>query len=134
MLAHPSMRAAAIEARTDRAARIVRNAASLGVPGLEVIEGQAPEALSGLAAPDAIFVGGGASQEGVFDAVIAALRPGGRLVANGVTLETEALLIARRAELGGTLTRISVSRADAVGGKTGWRAAMPVTQFVWVKT
>ena len=134
MLAHPSMRAAAIEARTDRAARIVRNAASLGVPGLEVIEGQAPEALSGLAAPDAIFVGGGASQEGVFDAVIAALRPGGRLVANGVTLETEALLIARRAELGGTLTRTSVSRADAVGGKTGWRAAMPVTQFVWVKT
>jgi len=133
MLAHPSMRAAAIEARTDRAARIVRNAASLGVPGLEVIEGQAPEALSGLAAPDAIFVGGGASQEGVFDAVIAALRPGGRLVANGVTLETEALLIARRAELGGTLTRISVSRADAVGGKTGWRAAMPVTQWVWIK-
>jgi precorrin-6Y C5,15-methyltransferase (decarboxylating) len=134
MLAHPSMRAAAIEARTDRAARIVRNAASLGVPGLEVIEGQAPEALSGLAAPDAIFVGGGASQEGVLDAAIAALRPGGRFVANGVTLETEALLIARHAELGGTLTRISVSRADAVGGKTGWRAAMPVTQFVWVKT
>ena len=134
MLAHPSMRAAAIEARADRAARINRNAAALGVPGLEVVEGQAPEALSGLAPPDAIFVGGGASEEGVLDAAIAALRPGGRLVANAVTLETEALLIARHAELGGTLTRIAISRADAVGGKTAWRAAMPVTQFVWVKT
>ncbi|MFZ2019359.1 MAG: precorrin-6y C5,15-methyltransferase (decarboxylating) subunit CbiE [Methyloceanibacter sp.] len=134
MLAHPSMRAAAIEARADRAARINRNAAALGVPGLEVVEGQAPEALSGLAPPDAIFVGGGASEEGVLDAAIAALRSGGRLVANAVTLETEALLIARHAALGGTLTRIAISRADAVGGKTAWRAAMPVTQFVWVKT
>jgi len=134
MLAHPSMRAIAVEARADRAARIVRNAGSLGVPGLEVIEGQAPEALSGLAAPDAIFVGGGASKEGVLDAAVAALRPGGRLVANAVTLETEALLIARHAELGGMLTRIVVSRADAVGDKTAWRSAMPVTQFVWVKT
>jgi precorrin-6Y C5,15-methyltransferase (decarboxylating) len=134
MLAHPSMRAAAIEARADRAARINRNAAALGVPGLEVVEGQAPEALSGLAPPDAIFVGGGASEEGVLDAAIAALRPGGRLVANAVTLQTEALLIARHAELGGTLTRIAISRADAVGAKTAWRAAMPVTQFVWVKT
>ncbi|MGA9605255.1 MAG: precorrin-6y C5,15-methyltransferase (decarboxylating) subunit CbiE [Methyloceanibacter sp.] len=134
MLAHPSMRAAAIEARADRAARINRNAAALGVPGLEVVEGQAPEALSGLAPPDAIFVGGGASEEGVLDAAIAGLRSGGRLVANAVTLQTEALLIARHAELGGTLTRIAISRADAVGGKTAWRAAMPVTQFVWVKT
>jgi precorrin-6Y C5,15-methyltransferase (decarboxylating) len=124
----------AIEARADRAARINRNAAALGVPGLEVVEGHAPEALTGLAPPDAIFVGGGASEEGVLDAAVAALRPGGRLVANGVTLETEALLIARHAELGGTLTRIAVSRADAVGGKMAWRAAMPVTQFVWVKT
>jgi precorrin-6Y C5,15-methyltransferase (decarboxylating) len=133
MLAHPSMRAAAIEARPDRAARIARNAAALGVPGLEVVEGRAPEALVGLATPDAIFIGGGASEPGVVDAAIGALRPGGRLVANAVTLETEALLIARQAALGGELTRIAVSRADAVGGKTAWRSAMPVTQFVWVK-
>jgi precorrin-6B C5,15-methyltransferase / cobalt-precorrin-6B C5,C15-methyltransferase len=133
MLAHPSMRAAAIEARPDRAARISRNAAALGVPALEVIEGHAPEALAGLAEPDAIFIGGGASEDGVLDAAIGALRPGGRLVANAVTLETEVLLIARHAALGGELTRIAVSRADAVGGKTAWRAAMPVTQFVWVK-
>jgi precorrin-6Y C5,15-methyltransferase (decarboxylating) len=133
MLAHPSLRAVAIEARADRAARIRRNAAAFGVPELDVIEGRAPEAVAGLAAPDAVFIGGGASAAGVLDAAIAALKPGGRLVANAVTLETEAELIARHAALGGTLTRIAVARADSVGGKTGWRAAMPVTQWVWKK-
>ena len=95
ILTHPSLCAIAIEARPDRAARISRNAAALGVPGLHVIQGHAPEALTELATPDAIFVGGGASETGVLDAAIAALRPGGRLVANAVTLETEAELIAR---------------------------------------
>lgn len=133
MLAHPSMRAIAIETRPDRTARISRNAAALGVPGLELVEGHAPEVLAGLATPDAIFIGGGASEPGLVDAAIRALRPGGRLVANAVTLETEAELIARHAALGGMLTHIAISRADAVGGKTGWRAAMPVTQFVWEK-
>ena len=60
-------------------------------------------------------------------------RSGGRLVVNAVTLETEAELLARHAALGGTLTRIEVSRAEPVGGKTGWRSAMPVTQWAWVK-
>lgn len=133
MLAHPSMHAAAIEVRADRVARISRNAAALGVPGLQVVEGHAPEALAGLATPDAIFIGGGASEQGLLDAAIGALRGRGRLVANAVTLETEAELIARHAALGGELTRIAVSRADAVGGKTAWRPAMPVTQFKWVK-
>jgi len=133
MLAHPSLRAAAIEARADRAQRITRNAASFGVPELEVVEGRAPEALAGLAAPDAIFIGGGASEPSVLDAAMAALKPGGRLVANAVTLATEAELIGRQASLGGTLTRIAISRADSIGGKTGWRPAMPVTQWVWVK-
>ncbi|MGH6833128.1 MAG: precorrin-6y C5,15-methyltransferase (decarboxylating) subunit CbiE, partial [Methyloceanibacter sp.] len=133
MLAHASMRAIAIEARADRAARIGRNAAAFGVPDLEVVEGRSPKALAGLATPDAVFIGGGASDEGALDAVIAALRPGGRLVVNAVTLQTEAELIGRHATLGGTLTRIAVSRADRVGGKTGWRFGMPVTQWVWVK-
>ncbi len=133
MLAHHSLRAAAIEARADRAQRITRNAASFGVPELEVVEGRAPEALAGLAAPDAIFIGGGASEPSVLDAAMSALKPGGRLVANAVTLATEAELIGRQASLGGTLTRIAISRVDSIGGKTGWRPAMPVTQWVWVK-
>jgi len=134
MLADPSLRAVAIEADASRAARIRRNAAAFGVPELEVIQGKAPEALAGLAPPDAIFVGGGGSVPGVLDACITALKPGGRLVANAVTLETEADLMVRHGSLGGELIRIAVSRADRVGSKTGWRPAMPVTQWIWRKT
>jgi precorrin-6B C5,15-methyltransferase / cobalt-precorrin-6B C5,C15-methyltransferase len=141
MLADPAMRAVAIERDAERAARIHRNALTFGVPNLEVVQAEAPAALAGLPRPDAIFVGGGASAPGVIDAAIAALRTGGRLAINAVTLATEAQLIARHAALGGELIRIAISRADAIGGKTGgktghktgWRAAMPVTQWVWTK-
>jgi len=133
MLADALMRAIAIEARTDRASRIARNAAALGVPGLEVVEGEAPAALSGLVRPDAIFIGGGVRNPGVLDRAITALRPGGRLVVNAVTLATEGLLIARHAAIGGELIRIAIARADALGGEAGWRPALPVTQWVWTK-
>lgn len=133
MLADESLRAIAIEARTDRAARIRCNAASFGVPGLEVVEGRAPAALAGLPQPHAIFLGGGASELGVLDAALAALPPGGRIVANAVTLETEALLLEQHAARGGDLVRLSVARAGPVAGMTGWRPAMPVTQWSWVK-
>jgi precorrin-6Y C5,15-methyltransferase (decarboxylating) len=133
LLADSAMRAFAIEQRTDRAARIRRNAAEFGVPGLEIVEGPAPSSLAGLPLPDAVFVGGGASDSGTLDAAARTLRSGGRLVVNGVTLETEALLIARHAALGGELIRIAISRAAPVGEKIGWRPAMPVTQWVWTK-
>ena len=133
MLADPSLRAVAVEVKSERAARIRRNAAAFGVPALEIVEGTAPQAFAGLPPPQAIFVGGGAGSPGVLDAVTDALAPGGRLVVNAVTLETEALLIARHAALGGELIRISVSRAEPVGEMTGWRPAMPVTQWVWTK-
>jgi precorrin-6Y C5,15-methyltransferase (decarboxylating) len=133
MLADPAMRAIAIERRPDRAARIRRNAAAFGVPGLEIVEDTAPAALASCVTPDAIFVGGGAGDADTLDAAARALRPGGRLVVNAVTLETEARLLARHAALGGALIRIAISRAGSVGGKTGWRPAMPVTQWVWTK-
>jgi precorrin-6Y C5,15-methyltransferase (decarboxylating) len=133
MLADASLRASAIEARADRAARIARNAAALGVPGLDVVNGKAPAALEHLPVPDAIFIGGGASEPDVLDRSVTALRSGGRLVVNAVTLETEALLTARHASLGGELVRISVARAEPVGGKTGWRPALPITQWAWTK-
>jgi precorrin-6B C5,15-methyltransferase / cobalt-precorrin-6B C5,C15-methyltransferase len=134
MLADPPfMRAIAIEKRPDRVARLRRNTAAFGVSGLEIVEGTAPSALAKLTPPDAIFVGGGSSERGVLDAAIAALRSGGRLVVNAVTLETEALLVARYTALGGDLIRIAIARAGAVGEKTGWRSAMPVTQWLWTK-
>jgi precorrin-6Y C5,15-methyltransferase (decarboxylating) len=133
LLADGAQRAVAVEARADRAQRIARNAAALGVPGLEVVHGTAPAALQALPQPDAVFIGGGAGDPGMLDAAIAALRSGGRLVVNAVTLETEAALIARHASLGGELTRIAIARADAIGGKAGWRPALPVTQWTWTK-
>lgn len=133
MLADPSLNAIAIESDPERAARISRNSNRLGVPSLKLIQGVAPEALAGLEEPHAVFIGGGGSDAGVLDAAISALRPGGRLVANAVTLEMEALLLARHAELGGTLTRLSVERAEAIGSMTGWKPARPIMQWVWVK-
>jgi len=133
MLADPSLRAIAVEHNPERAARIRRNAAALGVPGLAIVEGGAPQALAGLATPQAIFIGGGGSDAGVLDAAIDALAPSGRLVANAVTLEMEAVLLAHHASLGGDLVRIAVSRAAPVGSMQGWRPAMPVTQWAWTK-
>ncbi len=84
-------------------------------------------------APDAVFVGGGASDPGVLDAVWAALRPGGRMVANAVTLETELALGAAWSAHGGEMTRIGVERLDRLGGMHGFRPGMTVTQWLAVK-
>ncbi|MFC6788564.1 precorrin-6y C5,15-methyltransferase (decarboxylating) subunit CbiE [Methylobacterium komagatae] len=134
MLRAPSLRATAIEAKPERAERIRRNALSLGVPGLSVVLGRAPDALDGLAPPDAVFIGGGVSEPGLIDLAAGALRPGGRFVANAVTLEGEVALLAAYAGRGGSLRRFTVGRAAPVGGLQGWRMAMPVTQWAWTKS
>lgn len=126
---HPTLEAVAVEADPDRAARIERNARGLGVPRLRVVVGTAPDALADLPAPDAVFIGGGASRPGVLDAVLAALKPGGRVVVHGVTHETEALLMAKYAELGGELTRLAVETAAPIGTFTGWTPARAITQW-----
>ncbi|MFI9837346.1 precorrin-6y C5,15-methyltransferase (decarboxylating) subunit CbiE [Nonomuraea sp. NPDC051941] len=132
MRSHPACAAVAIESRADRAAAIARNADRLGVPALRIVEGRAPAVLKGLPAPDAVFVGGGLTVPGLLETCWAALRPGGRLVANAVTLESESVMAQWYARLGGDLVRLAVQRASPVGSFTGWRAAMPVT--VWSVT
>lgn len=133
MRAHPTCRTIAVEGSPERAARILRNAATLGVPTLEVVEGRAPAALDGLDRPHAVFVGGGATRPGVLEACREALLPGGRLVVHGVTLETEAALAAAYSTHGGELVRISVETAAPLGTFTGWTPARAVTQWTWVK-
>jgi len=125
-------RAIGIEPRADRRAMAAANALALGAPRLELIEGEAPAALDGLDAPDAVFLGGGLSAE-VFDAAWARLKPLGRLVANAVTLESEAVLMELHARHGGQLVRLQAARAEPVGRFRGWRAAMPVTQWSLIK-
>ncbi|MEU9114656.1 precorrin-6y C5,15-methyltransferase (decarboxylating) subunit CbiE [Streptomyces sp. NPDC048483] len=131
--AHRSCRAVSVERDAVRAERIGRNARSLGVPGLRVVTGPAPAALEGLPVPDAVFIGGGLTAPGLLDACWEALPPGGRIVANTVTLESEALLADRYRKHGGDLVRLAVAHAVPVGGFTGWRQAMPVTQWAAVK-
>jgi precorrin-6Y C5,15-methyltransferase (decarboxylating) len=127
MRAEAGCRAIAVELREDRRALITQNRTAFALTGLEIVAGRAPEALVGLAPPDAVFVGGGVTADGVIEACWRALLPGGRLVANAVTLEGEAALIAFRARWGGDLTRLSVAHAEPLGGLTGWRPLRPVT-------
>ncbi|WP_030856592.1 bifunctional cobalt-precorrin-7 (C(5))-methyltransferase/cobalt-precorrin-6B (C(15))-methyltransferase [Streptomyces sp. NRRL S-37] len=134
MRTHPSCRAVTVERDPVRAERILRNAERLGAPGLKVVTGAAPAALTGLPTPDAVFVGGGLTAPGLLDACWAALPRGGRLVANTVTLESEALLADAHRRHGGELVRLAVAHAVPVGGFTGWRQAMPVTQWAVQKT
>jgi precorrin-6Y C5,15-methyltransferase (decarboxylating) len=124
------MRAAAIERDAARCERIARNAAALGVPELEIVRAEAPAALEGLAPPNAAFIGGGLSAPGLFERVWQALLPGGRLVANAVTLEGEARLLAWQAARGGALVRLAIARAEPIGAQLGWRPLKPVTQLV----
>ncbi len=130
----PRCRTLAIEKDERRADAIERNAAALGVPStVRVVRGAAPAAIAGLPMPDAIFVGGGGSREGVLDTCWDALPPGGRLVAHAVTLETEAVLVQWWKTHGGELVRLSVEHADPIGTFTGWRAQRPVVQWSAVK-
>jgi precorrin-6Y C5,15-methyltransferase (decarboxylating) len=130
---HPSLSAIAIEERSDRLARMAANATRLGTPGLRLVPGSAPEVLAGLPVPDAVFIGGGAGTQGVVETAWTALRPGGRMVINAVTIETEAVLFGLLREHGGTLTRIGVERLVDVGTMHGFRPAMTVTQWAAVK-
>ncbi|HTZ37311.1 MAG TPA: precorrin-6Y C5,15-methyltransferase (decarboxylating) subunit CbiT, partial [Stellaceae bacterium] len=123
------MSAVAVEREPARVALIARNAAALGVPGLAIVAGSAPDALAGLAAPDAIFAGGGLAEPALLPALWQALRPGGRLVANVVSTEGERALLDWQARHGGALTRIAVSRAEPLGAHHGWRPLAAVTQL-----
>ncbi len=128
LLTHPANRAIGIEARPERGERAAANALALGVPQLRIVRGWAPAALDGLPAPDAVFVGGGA-RHGALRAGWEALRAGGRMVANAVTVETEALLLAAHDAHGGVVRRIAVERLDTVGRMRGFRPAMTITQW-----
>jgi precorrin-6Y C5,15-methyltransferase (decarboxylating) len=127
------MKAIAVESDAKRRDFIAENASALGTPEIEIVAGEAPQALEGLESPDAIFIGGGIATPGLVERCWLALPSGGRLVANVVTVEGEICVARHRGELGGSLTRIAISRAEPVGSLLGWRPLMPVTQWAAVK-
>ena len=133
MRAHPDCRAVAIEPDAGRIEMIAANGAALGTPGIEVVKGRAVAALEGLSAPDAVFVGGGITEPGLLDRCWSALAAGGRLVANVVSVEGEAILDRWHRAYGGSLTRIAITRCEPLGRYRGWRPLMPVTQLAATK-
>ena len=133
MRAHPSCRALAIEADEGRQQFIEHNRDALGVPGLQLVRGRAPDALQGLERPDAVFIGGGVTCPGVLGLCWEQLRPGGRLVANAVTLQSELALVEWRERHGGELTRVHVAQAQPLGAFDTWRQALPITLLEAIK-
>jgi len=133
LLRHPSMKAIGFERAPERAARAARNAAALGVPCLDIREGEAPAIMNGAPPPDAIFVGGGVSSPELMAWCWEALKPGGRIVCNAVTFAGQAESMRCREGWGGALTRIVIEREEQVGRHRGWRPAMPVLQWVGSK-
>lgn len=129
MRAHSSCRTLAIEANDRRQYLILRNSRALGVPDLQIVRGEAPAALQGLAEPDAVFIGGGMTDEGVMEACWEGLKPGGRLVANAVTIQSEMAIVGWRSAHGGELTKLAVSYAQPLGGFDTWRSSLPVTVY-----
>ena len=129
MRAARGAKAFAIEENATRIAMIEVNAKLLGVPELKIVKGTAPAALNDLPEPDAVFIGGGITDEGVFDAGFTALKPNGILVANAVTVQGEARLIELAGTYQGSLSRIAISRAEPVGGFTAFKPIMPVTML-----
>ncbi|RAU43163.1 MULTISPECIES: precorrin-6y C5,15-methyltransferase (decarboxylating) subunit CbiE [unclassified Pseudomonas] len=133
MRAHPTCRAVAIEANEERQQMIEFNRDALGAPGLQLVRGRAPDALEGLEQPDAVFIGGGVTRHGVLDRCWEQLRSGGRLVANAVTLQSEAMLVNWRERHGGELTRIHLAHSKPLGTFDTWRQALPITLLEAVK-
>jgi precorrin-6Y C5,15-methyltransferase (decarboxylating) len=133
LLSDQSMHAMAVERNPERCARIRRNAAALGVPHLEVVEGEAPDALVSLARPDAIFIGGAVTFSGLIDLCWSSLRTQGRLVVNAVTLESQSEVAAAQRRLGGEILLTQFAHAEAVGRFRGFKPAMPSVQWSVVK-
>jgi len=134
MRSHPRCRAVAVEPHPTRLRYVADNAAALGTPDLRIIAGQAPAALRDLPPPDAVFIGGGLTTGDLLETCWQALRPGGRLVANAVTVESEQMLLQWHHQCGGGLTRIAIQRAEPIGTFLGWKAMVPVTQWAVTKS
>jgi precorrin-6Y C5,15-methyltransferase (decarboxylating) len=121
-------RAVAFESDPERARNIVHNARAFGVD--VVVRGRAPGDFDGAPRPDAVFIGGGVTNPGMVQACLDRLSAGGRLAANAVTAESEALLVEWYSRLGGELNRFQHYHGEPLGGFTGWRPQMPITQWV----
>jgi precorrin-6Y C5,15-methyltransferase (decarboxylating) len=119
--------AVAFERDESRRSNVGFNAEAHGVR--VELRGEAPGTFEGAPAPSAIFIGGGLTQPGLLDACLQHLPTGGRLVANAVTMESEAFVAQAYSRLGGRLQRFQHYHGESLGGFTGWRPRLPITQW-----
>ncbi len=133
MRSHRGCRAIAIERHPTRLQYIAENASNLGVSEIQIVAGEAPDALASLPQPDAIFIGGGVTAEALLETCWNALGEGGRLVVNAVTIESELKVLQWHSLHGGELIRIGIQRVGAIGSFQGWKPLAPVTQWAVVK-
>lgn len=122
----------------------LENAQNFGLPNLMMsCRNAMPLSSDGLVVPrpDALFLGGGIDQD-VIRAAMEHLKAGGRLVAHAVTIESEVHLMTAFEQYGGSLTRISIARSEAIKKQTdansghefhGFKPAMTVTQWAFQK-
>lgn len=122
-------RVIAVERDRRRAERIAANGRRFGLVGLEVVEGEAPAALAQLPAPQRIFIGGGLDREGLVERCLERLDPGGVVVANATTLESEALLAQAQRRHGGQLLRIELADVAPLGRFRAYHHRQPILQW-----
>lgn len=128
LLADPENQAIGFERSEERAARARQNASELGVDWLQVVEGAVPGTLEGQSLPDAVFIGGGLTAA-LLETLWQRLPEGVRIVANAVTLESEALLAHWHDAKGGDLCRIELAEAGPIGRRRGWKSSYPIVQW-----
>ncbi len=125
--------AIAFERDRERQSMCLINAAALGVPALKIVDGDAQLGVIGQPVPDAVFIGGDVGNDALFQACWQALRPGGRLVANAVTLDGEQAIYQRHQRFGGEIVRIDISVLDQIGDHLALRPRMAITQWLVTK-
>jgi precorrin-6Y C5,15-methyltransferase (decarboxylating) len=119
----------AIERNADACELIEQNKRHLGVMNVTVVEGSAPEALSGLPAPTHVFIGGsGGNLKEIIEAALLK-NPRVRIVLNTVTAETfaEATAAIKALHLvNEEIVELNVSRSRKVGAYHMMTAQNPV--------
>lgn len=127
-LAAPRGRVYAVECRPEGCALIKANREKFRTRNLVLVEGLAPDALSDLPAPDAVFIGGSkGSLAAIVDAALDK-NPDARICVSAIALETLSAAVAALTAKGRTVqvSQIAVSRAKAVGGLHLMMAQNPI--------
>lgn len=113
----PGLSVYGLERQDSRLELIRRNSRKLGCVNYACMQGEAPEALAALPAPDRVFIGGGGGAlESILQACFDALNPGGLLAASAVTTESEHLLYGWNAAARTGMFSLDIASESSIAG------------------